>query len=180
MSPLRLGRRDEQGCLFALQVSGDLKTQKCSVSLLDKFLAAGYCRPLCKMFYIGSKIGDPPTSSGKWGIFEVKWPLTSLDSIWWSKSSTWVGDDCIGPVSARHVFHITWQLGQQNDIQIVQYQLWGVCPLSALRIVINKSKKVEKKTRWRWPMCLQGFFYDVPKDAYRRWIACSPFVFDLK
>lgn len=65
MSPLRLGRRDEQGCLFALQVSGDLKTQKCSVSLLDKFLAAGYCRPLCKMFYIGSKIGDPPTSSGK-------------------------------------------------------------------------------------------------------------------
>lgn len=46
-------RRDEQGFPFALQVSGDLKTPKCSVSLLVKFLAAGYGLPLCKMFYKG-------------------------------------------------------------------------------------------------------------------------------
>ena len=72
--PLEDGEKDEQGFPFALQVSGDLKTPKCSVSLLVKFLAAGYCRPLCKMTYIGlsPKLGDPPKSPGKRGIFEVK------------------------------------------------------------------------------------------------------------
>ena len=77
--------------------------------------------------------------------------------------------------------HITWQLGQHNDIRSVQYQLWVTLSFECVKDCHQQDQKGGEEDALKMANVPPRVFLRCAKDAEGELVhVYSPFVFDLK